>query len=233
MAALVRIAFSNAWRVSIFEIVRSSFTMSTMRRPAMRASTLRRASTAGNAALPGMPMPSDSTMLAMVDAVPMVMQWPCERCMHDSAAWNSSSVILPARTSSDIDQVLVPEPMSVPRYLPESIGPPETAMAGTSTLAAPISSAGVVLSQPTSSTTPSSGFARIDSSTSMLARLRNIIAVGRNSVSPSDITGNSSGKPPASRTPFLTCSAMTRKCVLHGVSSDHVLQMPMTGRPSN
>ena len=61
-----------------------------MRRPAARASTLRRASTAGIAALPGMPTPSDSTIEAMVDAVPMVMQWPCERCMHDSASWNSS-----------------------------------------------------------------------------------------------------------------------------------------------
>ncbi len=114
-----------------------------------------------------------------------------------------------------------------------SIGPPETAIAGRSTLAAPISSAGVVLSQPTSSTMPSSGLPRIDSSTSMLARLRYSIAVGLSSVSPSDMTGNSSGKPPASSTPALTCSAMTRKWVLQGVSSDQVLQMPITGRPSN
>ncbi len=153
--------------------------------------------------------------------------------MQDSASWNSSTVILPARTSSDMDQMLVPEPMSVPRYLPVSIGPPETAMAGMSTLAVPIRSEGVVLSQPTSRTTPSSGLARIDSSTSIDARLRYSIAVGRISVSPSDITGNSSGKPPASSTPFFTCSAMTRKCVLQGVSSDQVLQMPITGRPSN
>ena len=40
-----------------------------------------------------------------------------------------------------------------PSCLPLSIGPPLTTMAGTSQLAAPISSAGVVLSQPTSSTT--------------------------------------------------------------------------------
>src|SRR4051794_16175686 len=33
--------------------------------------------------------------------------------------------------------------------------------------------------------------------------------------------------------PRLTCSAILRKCALHGVSSDQVLQMPMTGRPSN
>ena len=63
-------------RVRIFDSTRSSRTISTMRRPAMRASTLRRASTAGMAALPGRPTPSASTMQAMVEAVPMVMQWP-------------------------------------------------------------------------------------------------------------------------------------------------------------
>ena len=78
------------------------------------------------------------------------------------------------------------------------MGPPETTSAGRSQLAAPITSDGVVLSQPHSSTTPSMGLPRMDSSTSMLARLRNNIAVGRMLVSPSDITGNSSGNPPAS-----------------------------------
>src|SRR5215213_8134139 len=51
--------------------------------------------------------------------------------------------------------------------------------------------------------------------------------------SPVDMTGNSTGSPPASQTPRLTCSAMVRRCALHGVSSDQVLQMPTTGRPSN
>src|SRR3954463_280695 len=119
-----------------------------------------------------MPTPSDSTIDAMVEAVPMVMQWPCERCMHDSASGNSSSVSLPARRSSDIDQTLVPDPMSWPRYLPETIGPPETKMVGISTLAAPINMEGVVLSQPPSSTTPSSGLPRVDPYPSIRARLR-------------------------------------------------------------
>ena len=137
-------------------------------------------------------------MLAIVEAVPMVMQWPLERCMQDSAAVNSSWLMRPPRTSSDICHTPVPEPICLPRKCPESIGPPEMPMVGRSQLAAPMSSAGVVLSQPMSSTTPSIGLPRIDSSTSMLARLRNNIAVGRSCVSPSDITGNSSGKPPAS-----------------------------------
>ena len=76
-------------------------------------------------------------------------------------------------------------------------------MVGRSQLAAPMRSAGVVLSQPTRSTTPSIGLPRIDSSTSMLTRLRKSIAVGRRFDSPSDMTGNSSGRPPASSTPRL------------------------------
>ena len=74
MAPLVRTAFSNASRVRIFDMVRSSSTISTIRRPAMCASTLRRESAAGMAALVGNAMPSDSDMLAIVDAVPIVMQ---------------------------------------------------------------------------------------------------------------------------------------------------------------
>ena len=105
-------------------------------------------------------------------------------------------------------------------------------MAGTSQLAAPMMSEGVVLSQPQSSTTPSIGLPRIDSSTSMLTRLRNSIAVGRRLVSPVDVTGNSNGSPPASQTPRFTCSASSRNVPLHGVSSDQVLQMPTIGRPS-
>ncbi|SAL07960.1 hypothetical protein AWB81_08454 [Caballeronia arationis] len=233
IAAFVRIAFSKAWRVRILSIVRSSRTMSTMRRPARCASTCRRASTARIAALCGKLMPSDSTIEAIVEAVPIVMQWPRERFMHDSASVNSSCVIVPARTSSDICQTPVPEPIFLPRKRPLSIGPPDTASAGRLHDAAPISSAGVVLSQPTSRITPSIGLPRIDSSTSIEARLRNSIAVGRRFDSPSDMTGNSSGKPPASCTPFFTYSASSRKCALHGVSSDHVLQMPITGRPSN
>ena len=80
-----------------------------------------------------------------------------------------------------------------------SIGPPESTMVGRSQLAAPMRSAGVVLSQPVSSTTPSMGFARIDSSTSMLTRLRKSIAVGLRLLSPEeDMTGNSTGMPPPS-----------------------------------
>ncbi len=59
------------------------------------------------------------------------------------------------------------------------------------------------------------------------------MAVGLINVSPSDITGNSKGNPPASHTPRFTDSANSRKWPLQGVSSEKVLQIPMTGRPSN
>ena len=73
--------------------------------------------------------------------------------------------------------------------------------------AAPISCAGVVLSQPHKSTTPSMGFAVMDSSTSIDMRLRNSMVVGFMNISPSEMVGNSSGTPPAAQTPRLTASA--------------------------
>src|ERR1700757_1584368 len=134
----------------------------------------------------------------MVEAVPIVMQCPRDRFMQDSAARKSFMLILPARTASDICQTPVPEPILWPLKQPFSIGPPETTRVGKLQLAAPIIREGVVLSHPHRSTTPSIGLPRIDSSTSMEARLRKSIAVGRKLDSPNDITGNSTGKPPNS-----------------------------------
>src|ERR1700736_3013667 len=102
----------------------------------------------------------------------------------------SEQLILPARTSSLIVHTLVPEPIGCPRKFALSMALQETTSADRAQLAFLISSEGVVLSQPHSRTTPSMGLPRIDSSTSMLTRLRKSIAVGRRFVSPSDITGN-------------------------------------------
>ena len=44
--------------------------------------------------------PEPSVTQAMVEAVPMVMQWPFEREIEFSISTNSSSVIRPARNSS-------------------------------------------------------------------------------------------------------------------------------------
>jgi hypothetical protein len=57
-------------------------------------------------------MPSASTIDAIVDAVPIVMQWPAERDMQDSASIMSPSVISPVFSISVNFHTCVPEPMS-------------------------------------------------------------------------------------------------------------------------
>src|SRR3989442_6002577 len=71
------------------------------------------------------------------------------------------------------------------------------------------------------------------SSTSMAMRLRNSIAVGFIRISPSEMVGNSSGKPPALHTPRFTASATWRRWALQVVSSENEFAIPTTGRPSN
>jgi hypothetical protein len=78
----------------------SRSTSSTIFRPAASATCARRESTAGIAAAPGSVNPSASVTQAMVEAVPMVMQWPFERDIEFSISSNSTSVIRPARSSS-------------------------------------------------------------------------------------------------------------------------------------
>ena len=93
-------AFSNASRVMIRLGRRSSSTIATMRLPASCAISKRRASTAGQVADPESCMPRASATLAIVDAVPMVMQWPADRAMQPSATWQSASDMRPAATSA-------------------------------------------------------------------------------------------------------------------------------------
>src|SRR5262245_39647924 len=96
-------------------------------------------------------------------------------------------------------------------------------------LAAPISCAGMVLSQFPSSTTPSIGLARMTSSTSMAMRLRYSIAEGFMRSSPSEIVAISTGMPPAASTPALTASARWRNGRLQGFSSLTEFKIPMIG----
>ena len=77
---------------------------------------------------------------------------------------------------------------------------------------APITSAGVVLSQPPISTQPSAGYERSNSSASIASRLRYSIVVGFWNGSASDSAGISTGKPPACQMPRFTSSARWRKC---------------------
>ena len=67
--------------------------------------------------------PSDSTMLAMVLAVPITAQWPSLRHKPSSAAFNWSLVILPERYSS-LNRHTSLVLMFLPRNFPVSIGHP-------------------------------------------------------------------------------------------------------------
>ena len=158
IAMSARIALSKAWAVRIWDgLGPPASAISTARRPAISAIARRRESDAGIAALPGSVIPSASTTEAIVEAVPITMQCPLERDMQDSTSHISSSVRRPARRSAQRRQASVPEPSSSARHLPLSMGPPVTMTTGMSAEAAPISMAGVVLSQPDSSTAASSG----------------------------------------------------------------------------
>ena len=130
------------------------------------------ASGAGIEEVPGRLMPSASMIAVIVLAVPMVMQVPCDRAMPFSTPAQSSSVILPARSSSQYFQESEPEPSTLPFQLPRSIGPAGRKIVGTPALIAPSSRPGPVLSQPPISTAPSTGWLRMISSASMASMLR-------------------------------------------------------------
>ena len=90
IAAFTRIAFSNASRVRISDGLRFSFTMSTIRAPEYCANTLRLLSAAGIAALEGSVNPNDSTIQAIVEAVPITAQCPALLHIQASATVNCS-----------------------------------------------------------------------------------------------------------------------------------------------
>ena len=102
---------------------RSSFTISTMRRPHAAAIRVWFESAAGMELAPGRVSPSDSAMAVIVLAVPIVMQWPYERAMPPSTPAQSSAERFPARRSSQYFQPSEPLPSASPRKLPRSIGP--------------------------------------------------------------------------------------------------------------
>src|SRR3954469_7200077 len=110
------------------------------------------------AAVPGSIIPSASASEFIVVAVPMVLQNPGEGADDATRSTYSFQPISPAVFSFLACHLMVPDPVRWPLYQPFSIGPTDNAMAGMFTVAAAISRAGVVLSQPVVSTTPSSGY---------------------------------------------------------------------------
>ena len=79
-----------------------------MRLPVSVAICAWRESAAGIDAAPGSVKPSASAALVIVEAVPIVMQWPGERAMPSSISLQSCSVMLPARSSAQYFQASLP-----------------------------------------------------------------------------------------------------------------------------
>ncbi len=156
-ARTVVTALSMARASTMSRILRSSHTMSTMRLPVSVAICAWRESGAGMEAAPGSVSPRASAALVIVEAVPIVMQWPGDRAMPLSTSCQSSSVMLPARSSAQYFQLSLPLPRTPPRKSPRSIGPAGTKIDGRFMESAPMTSAGVVLSHPPMSTQPSTG----------------------------------------------------------------------------
>ncbi len=201
-------------------------------RPDASASRSRSAWTAGALAAPGRHRPIASIMQAMVLAVPMTMQVPRVGASRPLTSSISAASSEPARCAAHSRRQSVQAPRVSPRHAPASIGPVGSTIAGRPALAAPISCAGSVLSQPPISTTLSIGCARIISSVSSAIRLRRNMLVGCAKLSCSEMVGKAIGRPPASSTPRRTASIRSGTVPWHGLKSLAVLAMPTIGRSS-
>src|SRR6266567_4439652 len=82
------------------------------------------------AAHPGSDIPSASASAFIVEAVPMVLQWPTDGAEAAAISRNSRLSMRPAASSSRAFQTTVPAPARSPFHQPLSIGPPERTIAG-------------------------------------------------------------------------------------------------------
>ena len=201
MASSIRKAFPNAAGVITLSGVNPSSAIATARAPVASACRSLSAWTAGMAAPPGSIMPRASAVRAMVEAVPITMQVPAVGIRRPPTVSMVSASIPPARWRAHSLRQSVQAPRRSPLKCPVIIGPVTSRTAGLPALAAPMSRAGTVLSQPPISTTASMGWARMSSSVSIAIRLRRNIEVGWVKLSWIDMVGKRTGRPPASMTP--------------------------------
>ena len=89
IAEFTTIAFSNAARVRMSDGLRSSNAISAARRPVRYAISIRSRNGAGIAEQPGRLIPSASAMAFIVEAVPIVLQWPSEGAEAQARLMNS------------------------------------------------------------------------------------------------------------------------------------------------
>src|SRR5580658_2846593 len=95
--AMIALSKDEVFKMSLG--LRSSHTISTIRRPEKLAILGWFESTAGIELAPGKEKPSTSATLVMVEAVPMVMQVPGERAIPFSISCQDWRSMLPARRS--------------------------------------------------------------------------------------------------------------------------------------
>ncbi len=231
-ASSTRSAFSTLRSFTMRSGVTPSRASSTARAPVASATRKRSACTAGGVAAPGRLMPSASVTHAIVLAVPITAHVPAVVARFDSSSRMRASSSSPARYRAHHARQSVHAPRRLPSKLPVIIAPTTSAIAGLFAEIAPMSCAGTVLSQPPISTTESIGCARIISSTSIAMRFRKTRLVGVRYGSPSEIVGNSSGNPPAARTPRET--AATRSGVVRWqlLNPPPAVAIPTIGRSS-
>ena len=135
---------------------RLSQTFSTICRPAWAAIRQCEASLAGMDEAPGNVRPRVSAMAVIVEAVPIVMQWPCDRAIPSSTSSHASSESLRAFLRPETPDVrAAPENLAAP--VPAEHWTPGTKIKGRAAESAPMIRAGVVLSQAPRSTVPSIG----------------------------------------------------------------------------
>ncbi len=157
IACSIRMAFAKAAGVRIVDGRRALATASTAQRPAATAAARPRRYPAGIVAEPGIISPSVSAMMAMVEAVPIVLQVPVAQDRQRSSSRQPASSRRPARRSSHSRHRSLPVPMRRPWNSAGFREPLVTSTIGRSALTAPMIEPGTVLSQPASSTIPSSG----------------------------------------------------------------------------
>ena len=117
------IALSNEAALRKRRGFKSRQMFSTICRPDCAAMRQCDASLAGMEDAPGKVRPSVSAIAVMVEAVPIVMQWPCDRAIPSSTSRHCSSVRLPARFSAQNFHVSEPLPRTSPcQLLPATWG---------------------------------------------------------------------------------------------------------------
>ena len=228
-------AFSTAPRVTMSRgrMCRSRSSMT--RIPACLASRIRAACTAGMVPLPGRATPMVSARQFMELAVNMPAQEPQPGQARSSQRASSSSVICPLRTRPTPSNTVMRSPLRSVSRLPGSMGPPDTSTDGIFRRIMAMSMPGTHLSQLGMKTSASKACARAMISMESAMNSRD----GREKRMPSwfmaipshtAMAGNSSGVPPAMRTPALTASASLPRWRCPGTTSLAALTTPTSGR---